>query len=104
MQEAQGPNTIIGYWLDEMGHRLEPIIGSEFDGVEEQEEMVAVILIRGPVTHTDEHPFCGDGDCPCHGGQTWEQIDYQAEYLEQPFNDGLLTVPEYHRLFWNQQL
>ena len=59
---------------------------------------------RDEIIHTDEHPFCGDGDCPCHGEQTWEQIDYQTEYLEQPFNDGLLTVPEYHRLFWNEQL
>ena len=65
----------------------------------EDDEVVAVILIRGPVTHDDEHPFCWDAECPCHGNP-----DTFHELVDTPFREGLLTEPEATRLFLDRQV
>lgn len=56
------------------------------------------------VIHDEAHPFCDDMKCPCHSGATWDDIFYYNEHLEQPFDDGLLTVAEKHRLWEGRQV
>jgi hypothetical protein len=64
----------------------------------------SIVIACDTIVHTDEHPFCDDPKCPCHGCATWEDVYRQNEYLENPFDDGLLTVSEKHRLYWGQQV
>ena len=46
-----------------------------------------------------ERPWCGQMDCPCH-----QDTDLLAQYLFDPMNDGLLTIEECSRLYWNEQV
>lgn len=68
-----------------------------------EERFVPVIPVDDLI-HTDEHPFCNDPKCGCHSCSTWEDVYRQNEYLENPFDDGLLTVSEKYRLFWGRQV
>jgi|SRR5216684_635778 len=95
MTDFQGPNMSQS-WLDEMGAKLDELIASECDIADEQ---VAVILIQGPVTHTDDSPLCWDPECPCK-----QDIDLLKEQVFEPFFDGLLTAPEAHRFMEGKQV
>jgi hypothetical protein len=64
------------------------------------DELVAVIVIQcDELVHTNEHPFCDDPACGCH-----DDIDLIMEHLEHPFDEGLLTSPEYFRIKEGKQL
>ena len=51
------------------------------------------------LTHTNEHPFCNDPECPCH-----EDSDLVNEYIHQTLDSGTLTNAEAMRLYWGQTL
>ena len=65
----------------------------------DEERWRPVIPVEDEPVHTDEHPFCSDMSCDCH-----DDSQFIAEYLEQPFYDGLLTSAEYFRIKEGKQL
>lgn len=65
----------------------------------EQPVLIVWIEEGDELVHTDEHPFCGDPDCPCH-----EDNDLVGEYITQPLNSGTLTDAEAVRVYWGQPL
>jgi len=80
----------------------------EFGMTERAQELIgrmcaAPLVIRyhkdDEIVHTDEHPFCDDPACGCH-----DDIDLIMEHLEHPFDEGLLTSPEYFRIKEGKQL
>jgi hypothetical protein len=52
------------------------------------------ILCDDEIVHTDTHPFCSDGTCPCHQDQ-----DCVNQFLLQPWVGGFLTLEEALRVF-----
>ena len=69
-----------------------------------QDTRCVPVIVVDFVIHDEAHPFCDDMKCPCHSGATWDDIFYYNEHLEQPFDDGLLTVAEKHRLWEGRQV
>lgn len=51
------------------------------------------------IKHTSERPFCEDWKCPCH-----RDLEYLRENLAQPYFEGLLTLDEWSRIFYGQQI
>lgn len=62
-------------------------------------ELVAPLPVFDEPLHTDEHPFCSDEPCPCHTND-----DLFQEYIEMPYQDGLITAYEAVRLFYGCHL
>ena len=74
-------------------------------------ELIPTFLISNGVTipiidcgdegliHTDDHPFCADLDCPCHGDAALIR-----EYLAEPWRAGLLTTAEAARTLYGLQV
>ena len=72
-------------------------IASECDIADE----LAVIVIQcdeGEIVHTNDTPFCGDPDCPCHEDR--EAINAVNEAIEA----GILTDEEATRLVAGKQV
>lgn len=60
---------------------------------------VIVIQCEDEIIHTNERPFCGDWQCPCHFDE-----EYVWEHHTQPYRSGLLTWEEAGRLLYGKQV
>ncbi len=60
---------------------------------------IPIIDCGDDLLHTDDHPFCDDLDCPCHGDAALIR-----EYLAQPWRAGLLTIAEAARTLYGLQV
>ena len=60
-----------------------------------------VIRYRGndEIIHTADAPFCDDLACPCH-----YDADLLAQYVQQPYEGGLLTQDEARRTMDGRQV
>lgn len=65
------------------------------------ENIVFVVILEDPPSHTREHPFCAGGDpnCPCR-----EDRNLVREFIDKPMDNGLLTGSEAVRLYFGRQV
>lgn len=59
-----------------------------------------VIGCEDPILHTDGHPWCSDGSCPCHSAA--EGRDLRSTELWQPYQNGLATWDETLQRFYDR--
>jgi hypothetical protein len=62
--------------------------------------LLLVVLLEDPPTHTNEHPFCADDpDCPCRSDS-----NLVREFIDKPIDNGLLTGSEAIRLYFGRNV
>lgn len=68
------------------------------DGISTNAELIAPlpVVMLDERLHTDKHPFCTDESCLCHANQ-----EFFLEYIETPYQEGLLSSREALRLFYS---
>lgn len=57
-----------------------------------------VVLMEDEPRHTDDTPFCGDYDCPCHADE-----ELFEEFIARPIAEGRLKTWEAQALLWPER-
>ena len=60
---------------------------------------IPLVPMEDRMLHSDDRPFCGSSDCPCHADD--ELFD---EYILEPVMAGLMTTYEASRILWNEHI